>query len=503
MNKKYSLKEIVAKITSSRGTNAVLLLSVLFLVVNFTQAATPNPGHPWTEVGDGLVQFSTPTALRTYTLPDANATLFSNLSIIPSANGGTGNASTSFTGMTAARAYTLPDANTTLLSTNPFSQGDLLYGTGASTTATLPKDTNATRYLSNTGTSNNPAWSLINLVNGVSGILSSANGGTGNASTSFTGQTSARTYTLPDANTTLLSTNAAVTLGQGGTGVALTASNGGIVYSGASTLAILAGTSTAGTILQSGASGAPSWSGATYPSTAGASTLGNVITSDGTNYVSTQNIPNAFNRTMTILANAGAATATNLGFPAAPTLTATASNGDDNFAPWVNQATSAVSGNTSGVISAAFNYFRINYNPKMASLIQTDPTATTTTGIWVGMFSAAPDNAPAPNIHAASFRYYSSVDATPFWRAVTIAGTGASATVTATTVAVAPATTYEMYIDCTSGVNCKFYINGALVATNSATLPASGTTLGYGARITTLAGSARNLKWSKISITHD
>lgn len=49
-------------------------------------------------------------------------------------------------------------------------------------------------------------------------------------------------------------------LTRGGTNASLTASNGGIVYSGSSALAILAGTATAGLALLSGASGAPSWS---------------------------------------------------------------------------------------------------------------------------------------------------------------------------------------------------------------------------------------------------
>ena len=47
----------------------------------------------------------------------------------------------------------------------------------------------------------------------------------------------------------------------------LTASNGGIIYSTASALAVLAGTATAGQIVRSGASSAPSWSTATYPAT--------------------------------------------------------------------------------------------------------------------------------------------------------------------------------------------------------------------------------------------
>jgi hypothetical protein len=62
----------------------------------------------------------------------------------------------------------------------------LLYASGANTLARLAKDTNATRYLSNTGTSNNPAWAQINLTNGVTGILPVANGGTNASSASIT-----------------------------------------------------------------------------------------------------------------------------------------------------------------------------------------------------------------------------------------------------------------------------------------------------------------------------
>lgn len=56
-------------------------------------------------------------------------------------------------------------------------QGDLLLSTSANTIQALAKDTNATRYLSNTGTSNNAAWAQVDLSNGVTGTLSSSNGG--------------------------------------------------------------------------------------------------------------------------------------------------------------------------------------------------------------------------------------------------------------------------------------------------------------------------------------
>lgn len=128
-------------------------------------------------------------------------------------------------------------------------QGDLIYGSAANVWSALAKNTSSTRYLSNTGTNNNPAWSQIDLTNGVTGILPLANGGT-------------------NAN--------------------LTASNGGIVYSTASGLAILAGTATAGQVPRSGSSAAPSWSTATYPDTTSA---GTVLASTSANVVAATATP--------------------------------------------------------------------------------------------------------------------------------------------------------------------------------------------------------------------
>ena len=62
-------------------------------------------------------------------------------------------------------------------------------------------------------------------------------------------------------------------LSYGGTNHALTASNGGIVWSDASKLNILSGTATAGQLLLSGSSATPAWSTSTYPATNAANTL--------------------------------------------------------------------------------------------------------------------------------------------------------------------------------------------------------------------------------------
>lgn len=64
-----------------------------------------------------------------------------------------------------------------------------------------------------------------------------------------------------------------LSLARGGTNANLTASNGGIVYSTATAMAILSGTATAQQLLMSGASTTPQWSTTTYPLTNAINTI--------------------------------------------------------------------------------------------------------------------------------------------------------------------------------------------------------------------------------------
>jgi hypothetical protein len=105
-------------------------------------------------------------------------------------------------------------------------QGDLLIGAGAGIMARLAKNASSTRYLSNTGTSNDPAWAQVALSTGVSGILPGVNGGTGQ-----------NTYTVGDilyaSSTTNLSKRAI-----GTTGYLLTVSGGLPVWADPSAILI-------------------------------------------------------------------------------------------------------------------------------------------------------------------------------------------------------------------------------------------------------------------------
>lgn len=56
-----------------------------------------------------------------------------------------------------------------------YAQGDMLFASSANTLSRLAKSTTATRYLANTGASNNPQWDLVNLANGVTGTLADGN----------------------------------------------------------------------------------------------------------------------------------------------------------------------------------------------------------------------------------------------------------------------------------------------------------------------------------------
>jgi hypothetical protein len=209
-----------------KGINGTLLSTLATgILKNTTTTGVPSIAI----AGDfpTLNQSTTGTAAKATILETTRAIYGSNFDgsaaltgIIASTYGGTGNGFTQFTGPTTAeKTFTLPNSSETLL----YSGGAL--GTPASGTLT-----NCTFPTLNQSTSGTAAKATLlettraiygNNFDGsaaVTGIIASTYGGTGNGFTKFSGATTAeKTYTLPDANATILYSGGALGTPSGGT----------------------------------------------------------------------------------------------------------------------------------------------------------------------------------------------------------------------------------------------------------------------------------------------
>jgi hypothetical protein len=165
---------------------------------------------------------------------------------LPIANGGTGSTSTQFVALGTNVSGTLPIANggtgvDSTTTTDKFFFAAPNASSGAPTFRAIVASDVPTLNQSTTGsaaTLTTPRAIYGNNFNGsaaLTQVIASTYGGTGNGFTKFSGPATAeKTFTLPDANATILTTNAAVTVAQGGTGATTLTTNNVLLGNGTS-----------------------------------------------------------------------------------------------------------------------------------------------------------------------------------------------------------------------------------------------------------------------------
>lgn len=228
-----------------------------------------------TTTGSGNVVLATSPALTTPNLGTPSAATLTNATGLPISTGVSGLG----TGIASFLA-TPSSANLAAAVTDETGSGVLVFGT--SPTLTTPNLgtpsavnlSNATALplsaLANQGTTTtvlhgnaagNPSFGAVSLTADVSGTLPGGNGGTGNAFFAVSGPaTSSKTFTFPNASATVLTSNAAVTVAQGGTGLAALTAHDLLIGAGTSNATLLAPSATSGVpLISQGATSDPAY----------------------------------------------------------------------------------------------------------------------------------------------------------------------------------------------------------------------------------------------------
>ena len=175
------LADRVRETTTTTGQGTVTLAGAVSGFQSFSVIGNGNTTY-YTIAGQGTNEWE--VGIGTYT---SSGTTLSRDTVLASSAGAPTKTNFSagtkdvFVTYTAARSVNVDGTSIDTFGLGA-AQGDILYASGTNNFVLLNKNATATRYLANTGTTNNPQWDQVNLANGVTGTLPIANGGTGETS---------------------------------------------------------------------------------------------------------------------------------------------------------------------------------------------------------------------------------------------------------------------------------------------------------------------------------
>src|SRR3989338_1191424 len=234
------MNKIMEKFNFISGANKALsvfwLIAISLSIIGIAFAAAPNPGHNFTEVSGSVAQGDIMYGSAT----DVFSALAKNITATRylSNTGASNNPAWAQIDLTNGVTGALPATNG-CTGQSTYAVGDILYASAATVLSKLADVATGNALISG-GVGVAPSWGKIDLTTHVSGILPTANGGTGIAFFTAAGPTVARTYTFPGAAATVLTSNAAVAVAQGGTGLTTLTANNVILGNGASAPAFVA-----------------------------------------------------------------------------------------------------------------------------------------------------------------------------------------------------------------------------------------------------------------------